>query len=60
MERAMREVDDARDPEDQRQPRADEEQRRRAGQAVGELDEDGGEGHGVARQVKLREVFATG
>src|SRR5207247_10312106 len=45
VERAVREVDDARDAEDERQPRRDEEQRRRAGKTVDELDEEGGESH---------------
>ena len=41
----MREIDDPRDAEDQREPRRDEEQRRRAGETVDELGEEGGEGH---------------
>ena len=44
VERPVREVDDARHPEDEREPGRDEEQRRRAGEAVDELDEEGGEG----------------
>ena len=40
VERAVREVDDARDAEDQRQPGRDQEQRRRAGQPVEQLDEE--------------------
>ena len=46
---AVREVDDARDAEDQREARGDQEQRRRAGEAVQELSEKGGEGHARGR-----------
>ena len=41
VKRAVREVDDARDAEDQRQPGGDQEQRRSVGQAVQELQQDG-------------------
>ena len=41
VERAVREVHDPRHAEDQRQPDGDQEERRRARQAVEELDDDG-------------------
>jgi hypothetical protein len=44
VQRAVREIDDARDAEDQRQAGRDEEQRRRGGQAVEELQKEGREG----------------
>ncbi len=44
-ERAVREVDDARDAEDQRQSRRDQEQRRSAGETVEDLDQQSGERH---------------
>ena len=46
VERAMREIDDARDAEDQRQPGRHHEQRGRAGQPVERLDRE-------ARQIHL-------
>ncbi len=44
-QRAVREIDDARHAEDQRQARGDQEQRRRAREAVQELDQDRGRSH---------------
>ncbi len=51
VERAVREVDDAGDAEDQRQAGGDEEQRRRAGEAGQELREQGGGGHASANRA---------
>ena len=45
VERAVREIDDPRHAEDQRQAGRHQEQRRRGGQPVQELDDDAGEGH---------------
>ena len=47
VERAVREIDDPRHAEDQRQAGRHQEQRRGSGQPVQELDDDGGEGHAV-------------
>ena len=44
-QRAVREVDDARDAEDQRQAGGNQEQRRRGREAVEELERERGEGH---------------
>ena len=57
VERAVREVHDPRDAEDDRQPRGDEEQRGRARQPVQGLDED--EVHGAMRQLHRHRGFAT-
>ncbi len=60
VERAMREVDDAGDAEDQRQARRHQEQRRRAGQPVEQLDDESGEGHAAQRLAVIAgEVHAA-
>ena len=51
VERAVREIDDARDAEDQRQAGGDEKQRRRPGEAVQELREQGGGRHAGGERV---------
>ena len=55
----MSKIDDARDAEDERQPRGDQEQRGRAGQAVEQLNEQRGKRHrrraltGLPQAVRL-------
>ncbi len=51
VQRAMGEVDDARDAEDQRQPHGHQEERRRARQPVQELDEQAVPGHCITRRA---------
>src|SRR5262249_45091662 len=59
VERAVREIDDARDSKNQRQPRGDKEERRRAGEAVQELREERGERHAGGRRVRFARILPT-
>ena len=52
----MRDIDDARDAEDQRQPGADEEQAGRRGQPVERLKQEGVEVMGAIESSTRREV----
>jgi hypothetical protein len=49
VQRAVGEVDDAADAEDERQPGGDEEQRARAGEPVQELQQNGGAAHSLRK-----------
>jgi hypothetical protein len=53
IERAMREIDDARDAEDDRQPRRHQKQRGRAGKTGQELNEVKGHGRSGYDRVEL-------